>query len=1578
MVVGNGFIFLAVNLIGLFVHSQMEQTQRKAFLDTRNCIGARLEMEDENEKLERLLLSVLPQHVAMEMKADIISPRDSQFHRIYIQKHENVSIVFADIVGFTVLASQCTAQELVRLLNELFGRFDQLANDNHCLRIKILGDCYYCVSGLPEPRSDHAHCAVEMGLDMIDAIASVVDATDVELNMRVGIHTGRVLCGVLGLRKWQYDVWSNDVTLANNMEAGGEPGRVHITEDTLKCLHGEYETEIGNGADRNSYLRDHNIKTYFIVSPAHRCKPYLFNTLQVRHLVGNTTRKKVSFKSMSNVVIQLLHSIKFNMDVPFSNINAAQIEKLNKPKTVDKVTKPFKKRHSASNQQPSNRVNKYLAQAIGARSVDQEKSANVNIVTLCFKDSNKEKQFHVENDHGFAKRVLCSLALLIVLGVVQAVILPRTIMLVTLFIVAFVWISILLIVVLAAKLKWINWNISQTFILRTFLTVVTILLIYVVAQVNVFSCLPDVPCLPQSRNVTLAPLHHDHRSCPLPHYIFLSCIIGGFFPVVSFLRLPITMKVLLLSPMASVYILVIELTHSSVFDCYDLRVRHMKKRKRCMNYKQNNRRILFNLLPAHVATHFLDNQLRNHLDLYSQSYSTVCVMFASIPNFHEFYMELDGNNQGVECLRLLNEIIADFDELLSDERFCEIDKIKTVGSTYMAAIGLMPDSRIDGSKHMSTLVEFVFTMRERLVEINQNSYNNFMLRVGLNMGHVVAGVIGARKPQYDIWGNTVNVASRMDSTSLPNHTQVTEEVYKSLKDHPYVFQCRGNIKIKGKGDMTTYFLLGRKENKLVTEKNSNPQERGMLPINSIQNKIGGVPTPLSAIHQNAKNSNHQLRKNVSNNMESQEELPETVALLKDRAQPVRIALPGLTGENPMEKINLHHRPIVAAKPPRYSTPPKTNSSSKGSRHKNNEVESASKGTQASLERHARNQNGKVHRRKSSCDKSEGDSIRAKMSASNQMSSNQSSTKTPPKSYSQSRPNKYMKTPPKEFLNKIIIPPPPPDSPSDVEVPNRRSWQGSTDHKLFNAGHGPSSIDGYYGGNSSSSDDCQCKGLSQPNTNTSQSGKIPWVYPVPVKTPHQTAEIKEIPSQANSNPPSETGSEKQRRNVPNMGSYFVKDKSPVKQSNSPNITSPILGQSSLGRRSNSSSGSRKRSHRHQESSTSPEDVPSKRSMTQDNNEEVSKLATRNAVDESKSEDEKNANDEAEFTNTETGKQIPLDEIHNVNEILAQLGETSLHHNKHDKLNNNALVMRLEPLARPHETTNNPHDHTNISLIGLRFNPIEKPMVNDQLNSNSTEVFPVTDSNEPSKNCLAYRFPLCEFTPSSLNECSAAASNHHAKESEYENGDSDVLYSDNACNDTDEHLALSDEDKSCDTSISSSSEDESQSAPLLDSAGGYLTDYDPTAIDENASLVNETGLTDAEGALSDLNSMLNNDPGNDGDMDDTTSMSASSRTSSRMFDFSDRDQLLSLDSLCNAYGFGGTSGATPYYCYDSEYDNYRPGMISDDDMFHPDLMSDIDLEGLEESSIDQNIRTISDNITRNFGQPQLEDIEEAEHS
>uniref|UniRef100_A0A8C9Q3N7 adenylate cyclase n=1 Tax=Spermophilus dauricus TaxID=99837 RepID=A0A8C9Q3N7_SPEDA len=279
----NATIFLCGNFAGAFHKHQMQDASRDLFTYTVKCIQIRRKLRIEKRQQENLLLSVLPAHISMGMKLAIIERLkehgdrrympDNNFHSLYVKRHQNVSILYADIVGFTRLASDCSPKELVVVLNELFGKFDQIAKANECMRIKILGDCYYCVSGLPVSLPTHARNCVKMGLDICEAIKQVREATGVDISMRVGIHSGNVLCGVIGLRKWQYDVWSHDVSLANRMEAAGVPGRVHITEATLNHLDKAYEVEDGQGQQRDPYLKEMNIRTYLVIDPRSQQPP---------------------------------------------------------------------------------------------------------------------------------------------------------------------------------------------------------------------------------------------------------------------------------------------------------------------------------------------------------------------------------------------------------------------------------------------------------------------------------------------------------------------------------------------------------------------------------------------------------------------------------------------------------------------------------------------------------------------------------------------------------------------------------------------------------------------------------------------------------------------------------------------------------------------------------------------------------------------------------------------------------------------------------------------------------------------------------------------------------------------------------------------------------------------------------------------------------------------------------------------------------------------------------------------------------------------------------------------------------
>jgi adenylate cyclase len=195
------------------------------------------------EQSENLLLNILPQAIAQRLKKNHNSGNNLAASTLIADGYSDVTVMFADIVGFTDLSGRIPPKKLVDLLNQIFSRFDLLAETYHLEKIKTIGDAYMVVGGLPQPRSDHAIAIASMALDMIDAIAQFNLDTGESFQIRIGINSGAVVAGVIGIKKFIYDLWGDTVNIASRMESHGVPGRVHVSAATFELLSGSFLLE---------------------------------------------------------------------------------------------------------------------------------------------------------------------------------------------------------------------------------------------------------------------------------------------------------------------------------------------------------------------------------------------------------------------------------------------------------------------------------------------------------------------------------------------------------------------------------------------------------------------------------------------------------------------------------------------------------------------------------------------------------------------------------------------------------------------------------------------------------------------------------------------------------------------------------------------------------------------------------------------------------------------------------------------------------------------------------------------------------------------------------------------------------------------------------------------------------------------------------------------------------------------------------------------------------------------------------------------------------------------------------------
>ncbi|CAA84795.1 adenylate cyclase [Caenorhabditis elegans] len=1026
-----------VHLLGVHLFILTQVRQRKTFLKVGQSMLARKDLELETQFKDHMIQSVMPKKVADELLKDAselrrpsasndsncrtsnatqvdqplakMVPEYRKFRPFTMNLMTNVSILFADIAGFTKMSSNKSADELVNLLNDLFGRFDTLCRLRGLEKISTLGDCYYCVAGCPEPCDDHACRTVEMGLDMIVAIRQFDIDRGQEVNMRVGIHTGKVMCGMVGTKRFKFDVFSNDVTLANEMESSGVAGRVHVSEATAKLLKGLYEIEEGpdydgplrmqvQGTERR--VKPESMKTFFIkgrindgveeevmqvqeVESLHSQKSSKKSTLKQKWAEklkmnhtnsypmraaaregGGSLRIKLAERNRSTQLLpkesnsicimednrksaslQALATNNFNgsntdtnntysergvagsvskKSVAGSESNSIKGSRssglqlslqdgnsdLNSVGGLDTAISHHHNAASLTRFDTDNNFDQRLAMVIGQGEGGFDKGFwnhhdSLNKWTLRFNEKDVEEEYrahfvdsserytaskkgHVERHKDLMEQggekdgitgstvnkyrysgvfidIIVATLIFVISGAVAIMsVRPFPLSLIAYFPFAAA-ILILTIVLIGLPLlarkksfqcanQWMPRHLIGLLLIflpigvaicimplcqsgdcanvilnyRLAFSYVTILAIFAHCNFSQLAAWPKTTAavfigLLHIAGVfycefNLKHLVEEQDTCNVTA-IMIPPIRKGLNYTIALnstsartlsqdFGSPLFIWELLLDVILSI-VLVAFLNYQfetafrmSFFG--DVQARRDTERMQIVRDQADW--LLNNVIPAH-AVESLKTDTK-----YSENHETVGVLFASITNWNDMYEEnFEG---GREFLRVLNEVIGDFDELLDRPDFTHIEKIKTIGPAYMAASGLNPERKknmLHPKEHLYQMVDFALAVQHVLSVFNEDLLNfDFVCKLGLNIGPVTAGVIGTTKLYYDIWGDTVNIASRMYSTGVLNRIQVSQHTREYLLDR-YEFEFRDHIEVKGiDGGMDTYLLVGRK------------------------------------------------------------------------------------------------------------------------------------------------------------------------------------------------------------------------------------------------------------------------------------------------------------------------------------------------------------------------------------------------------------------------------------------------------------------------------------------------------------------------------------------------------------------------------------------------------------------------------------------------------------------------------------------------------------------------------------------------------------------------------------------------
>ncbi|KAI9090877.1 adenylate and guanylate cyclase catalytic domain-containing protein [Phlyctochytrium arcticum] len=846
--VGNWLLYFAVTTVGTHFRYRGEVLLRKAFIKYRIAYRNQARLFAAREQSEYLLSMILPVKVIETLH----SLQGKVSDRLILSTHETflelrgVTVLFADIVGFTEFSSSITAEQLVEILSELFSEFDAMVAELGLETIKTIGDCFQVAGGVPEQLvseeqvQEAAERICTLALIMLTATRRLDEHVNVNkpLRLRIGIHTGTVIGGVMGLWKFKYDIWSRDVDIASLLEQSGRPSVPHVSETTYALLRDRTNLTFMPAADLTVFGRV--MHTYEILALAEDSDSLERLAAKLRisgdYPLGSPRSGSAggSGEAVTAAAVRQAFGTSNGMVVPdgtvpgttthnmlplstHMNNGGTGTKKLSGKSTIGTTVKKFQKsiyRLSAEFRDPD--IEKayredYMRTWPGALIVA---SMTVLLAYLCLFGAHVAI-FEATSPAIIIIEGICGLLLFGLIIFTHHLNKPYRLKVTRIVdkgdrLASALWINSVEELSNSRKLgasfpsikkdKW-SWFRPNLFAILTLFSLFLSCCLHLgTIDLNSIGY--------HSGGILILAIASVLYPGIKTYYINFATVV---FTITFFVAQVCAISLKYESPVARSVIqkllpdifqhmflsLIAVLRANRSYD-YISRLNYFIKRQTEQDYAETKRtqaaaeRMLLNILPLRVVQRLKDNP-----GVHIADEANVAILFCFISNFNTSDEITD-----IENIWTLNDIICDMDALA---RSRNVEKIKTIGTKYMAIAEPQPDCDEHPAQR---LTDFALDLLDVVRAFNARAGQSFSVRMGIHMGPAVCGLIGTRTFAYDVWGDTANVASRMETTGMDEHIQVTQAVYDLLNDR-YLFRSRGKVYVKGKGEMEGYFVLGQ-------------------------------------------------------------------------------------------------------------------------------------------------------------------------------------------------------------------------------------------------------------------------------------------------------------------------------------------------------------------------------------------------------------------------------------------------------------------------------------------------------------------------------------------------------------------------------------------------------------------------------------------------------------------------------------------------------------------------------------------------------------------------------------------------